>query len=234
MHVIFDHIKPETDTIDTFFFKPEQPVDYTAGQFIELHVPHAHSDDRGDKRWFTLSSSPTDDLISITTRIATKNGSSFKKALKRAKPGSEFHISDPMGDFVLPKLLQTPLVFVAGGIGVTPFHSILSWLAATKEQRPIKFIYAVQSEDEIIFQDVFDNAKQHVTVVVNEPSDAWGGEHGMITANLILGLEKPADDTLIYLAGPEPMVEKLSHELHKAGVEKRQLVTDFFPGYTAI
>jgi ferredoxin-NADP reductase len=134
----------------------------------------------------------------------------------------------------LPKLIQTPLIFVAGGIGITPFHSILKWLTATHEQRPIKFIYAVRVEDEIIFQETFDDAKQHVTVLVGEPSDTWGGEHGQLSAELILGLEKPSDDTLIYLSGPEPMVEKLSKSLHHTGIAQRQIVGDFFPGYEVV
>jgi ferredoxin-NADP reductase len=139
-----------------------------------------------------------------------------------------------MGDFVLPQLIQTPLIFVAGGIGITPFHSMLTWLAATKEQRQIKFLYGVSTEDEIIFQETFDKVNQHVTVVVSNPTPAWGGEHGHLTAELILGLEKPADDTLIYVSGPEPMIEKLSKEIHAAGIPKNQIVSDFFPGYTEL
>ena len=143
-------------------------------------------------------------------------------------------MADPIGDFVLPKLVQTPLIFVAGGIGVTPFHSILSWLAKTMEQRPIKFIYAVRSEDEIIFQPTFDRAGQHVTVVVSEPSPAWGGERGQVTAELVLGLEKPSEDTLVYVSGPEQMVEALHKQLYNAGLSKKQLVGDFFPGYNEV
>jgi ferredoxin-NADP reductase len=234
MQVTFDHSELEAENIVSFYFKPEHRLDYTAGQFIELTLPHHTPDDRGDKRWFTLSSSPTDDLLSITTKLAAKHGSTFKKALSKLVPGSEVHMSDAMGDFVLPKLIQTPLVFVAGGIGITPFHSMLRWLAATDERRPIRLLYAVQSEDEIIFQETFDKAKQHATIVVSNPSDAWGGEHGTLSAELILGLEEPAEDTLVYLSGPEPMVEALSNQLHRKGLPKSQLVTDFFPGYTDI
>ena len=94
--------------------------------------------------------------MTITTKFNNES-SSFKKALKQLQPGDEILMSDPMGDFVLPMLIQTPLIFVAGGIGITPFHSILSWLTATKENRPIKLLYAVNTEDEIIFQETFDN-----------------------------------------------------------------------------
>jgi ferredoxin-NADP reductase len=234
MQVQFDHATTEADDIMTFYFKPERKLDYTAGQFIELTLPHHKPDNRGEKRWFTLSSAPSEPLLSITTKFAPHHGSSFKKALHHLKPGSVVHMSDAMGDFVLPKLLQTPLIFVAGGIGITPFHSILTWVASSKEQRQITLLYGVNQEDEIIFTETFDKANQHATIVVKDPSEAWGGEHGELSAELILGLEKPTDNTLIYLSGPEPMIEALTHSLHKAGVATSQLVTDFFPGYETI
>lgn len=234
MQVIFDHAKAEADNIKTFYFKPNQPVHYTAGQFIELVIPHKHPDDRGIKRWFTLSSAPTDELLSITTKFAGAKSSSFKKALFKLKGGTELYMAEPMGDFVLPKLIQTPLIFVAGGIGITPFHSMLAWLASTRETRPIKLLYAVRSEDEIVFQDTFDKAGQHATIIVNQPSAAWGGERGQLSAELILGLEKPSEDTLVYVSGPEPMVEGLEKDLKKAGIKSRQLVLDFFPNYSGV
>jgi len=235
MHVIFDHSQPEADNIRTFYFKPERVVQYTAGQFTELTLAHENPDDRGIRRWFTLSSAPASEFLTITTKYAGDDkSSSFKKALFNLKPGIELRLDEPMGDFVLPKLVQTPLIFVAGGIGVTPFHSIFSWLAETNETRPIKFLYGVRGEDEIIFQPTFEQAGIHATIVVSEPSDAWGGERGRLNAELILGLEKPSDDTLIYVSGPEPMVEGLVKELCAAGVDKRQLVTDDFPNYTSI
>lgn len=210
-------------------------MQYTAGQYTELHIPHNQADSRGTKRWFTLSSSPEDDSLSITTKYAGDDkSSSFKKALFTMDPGTELHMADPMGDFVLPKLIQTPLVFVAGGIGITPFHSMLTWLYQTMEERPIKLLYAVKNEDEIIFQDTFRNASVEPSIVVSEPSDAWGGERGRVTAELVLGLERPSENTLIYVSGPEPMVQSLAKDLHRAGVDKRQIVTDEFPNYDAI
>jgi ferredoxin-NADP reductase len=221
----------EAANIVTFFFKPEKPLHYTAGQFIELTVPHDSPDDRGIKRWFTLSSSPTDEYLTITTKFVPEGGSTFKQALRFLDPGDTLTMSDPMGDFVLPKLIQTPLVFVAGGIGITPFHSMLSWLGSTKETRPIKLIYGVRNEEEIIFQDTFEKAGQHATIVVSDPSSAWGGERGRINAEMVLGLTDLTDDTLIYVSGPEPLVESLGRDLKKAGVQSRQLVLDEFPNY---
>jgi ferredoxin-NADP reductase len=235
MHVVLDHTDQEAANIKTFWFKPESSLDYMAGQYIELMLKHNNTDARGEKRWFTLSSAPGRDLVSITTKYAGDDkSSSFKKALFHLQPGAELTMSQPMGDFVLPKDPKIPLVFVAGGIGLTPFHSIFEWMADHGEHRAIRFIYSVRSEDEIIFQDTFTRAGIHATIVVNEPSDAWGGERGRLSPELIRGLAEPSDTTFIYLSGPEPMIEALETGLQASGIPKRRLITDFFPGYTAI
>lgn len=231
MQIIFDHVEDNTPSVKTFFFTSERPVAYTAGQFVELTIPHDTPDSRGTKRWFTLSSSPTQPKLSITTKFAANNGSSYKRAMLALKSGTKVTVSDPMGDFVLPKLVQTPLVFVAGGIGVTPFLSIFKWLKDSGEQRPIKFLQAVSNEDEIGFQDIFDDIKQHATIIVSQPTAAWGGERGHLGAQLILGLEEPAADTIVYISGPESLVEKLTKDLLATGLNKHQIVGDYFPGY---
>jgi len=234
MKATLHHSDDITGHIKRFWFETEQPLQWTPGQFTELTLKHAKPDDRGTKHWFTISSSPTDKMVAITTRFAGEGNSTFKQDLRLLEPGHEVELAEPMGDFVLPKLIQTPLIFVAGGIGITPFDSMFRWLAATGEQRDIKLIHAVRTEDDIIFQDDIEAAGVHATIIVSDPSPAWGGERGHITAETILGLEKPSDDTLIYLSGPEPMLEALQKDLIKHGVDKRQLVTDFFPGYSSL
>jgi ferredoxin-NADP reductase len=233
MKVTFVKSQPEAPNIETFWFQPEKPIDFVAGQFIELTLPHKQVDDRGQKRWFTVSSSPTDDNLSITTRFSD-SGSSFKQALRALQPGTVVDMDPPMGDFVLPQDPSVPLVFVAGGMGVTPYHSILKWLADTGEQRPIRFIYAVRIEDDIIFQNTFNAAHVHATIVVSEPSDAWGGERGHLSGEQIIKLTEPAENALVYISGPEPMIENLEKQLLELKIPKNQLVTDFFPGYDPV
>jgi ferredoxin-NADP reductase len=233
MKLVFDHMQEEAADIRSFFFICDKPLNYTAGQYIELTLEHHNPDNRGVKRWFTVSSSPNEEYLSITTKFDHKKSSSFKKALLKLQKGAAVSFNGPMGDFVLPKLIQTPLIFVAGGIGITPYNSILNWSAETKEVRPIELIYGVKNEDEIIFQDTFAKAKQHATIIVQNPSSSWGGERGNLNAELILGLNKVTEDTLIYVSGPEPMVENMEKELWRAGIKKHQLVLDFFPNYLA-
>jgi ferredoxin-NADP reductase len=230
MRAIFDHAEQETEHIWTFWFRPEKPLEYSAGQYTELYLPHENADDRREKRWFTLSSAPGGELVSITTKHSEPS-STFKDALFGLQPGAPVDLAEAMGDFVLPKDAARPLVFVAGGIGLTPFHSIVSWLNDHGEKRDIKFLYSVRNESEIIFQDTFDAGEIVPTIVIAEPSSTWTGKTGRLSAEMILGLEKPADNALIYVSGPEPMTEALETQLKTAGLHEDQLVLDFFPNY---
>lgn len=108
---------------------------------------------------------------------------------------------------------------------------MLSWLANEKQHWPIQLLYSVRGEDEIIFQDTFERAGMHTTIIVERPTNAWGGERGRIIPEQIISLTNPTDKHRIYLSEPEPMVETLSKGLHAASIPKRQFVTDFFPGY---
>ena len=235
MRATFIRHEQLTDTITSFSFKPEQHFSYTAGQFIELTLLGHEEHGQPAKRWFTLSSSPHEELLTITTRVGAHTAhTAFKRALENLESGAEVDFSEPMGDFVLPKIIQTPLVFIAGGIGITPFHSILEWLVSTDEQRNIRLLYGVRTEDDIIFQDTFAAAKQHATIVVEEPSAAWGGERGRLNAEMILGLEQPNSGTLYYISGPEPFVQVLQQDLKEQGVSGQNIVVDEFQGYTGV
>lgn len=230
MRAVFREKKQEADDIYTFYFEPASPIDFVAGQFIELTIEHEGVDNRGANRWFTISNAPFEKYIAITTR-RNNPSSTFKQTLFQMQPGTEVTISEPMGDFVLPKDNAIPLIFVGVGIGITPFHSIFAWAADSHEYRDIKFIYAVDNEDEIIFQDTFDRAKTHTTIVVKNPSDEWGGERGRITADHVLKITEPEKGAYIYVSGPEPFVEAIQKDLEKLGVPKYQIITDFFHNY---
>ncbi|HSX27673.1 MAG TPA: FAD-dependent oxidoreductase [Patescibacteria group bacterium] len=223
MKATFDHRQHETDNIYTFWFKPKEPIKYIAGQFTEIKLPHPKTDDRGDKRWFTLSSSPTDKLLSITTKFAEEKSSSFKKTLFALKPGTELNLADPMGDFVLPKDKSRPLLFVAGGMGITPYHSIIKWLKDNNEKRHIQLIYAVSKPEYRVFDSLFEDYSLKYTPIL-----------GSLDLEMILKIAKEDAEKLVYISGPEPLIEDLVKGIEKAGVPKHQLVTDYFPGYKTV
>ena len=235
MHVTLDHVEDIASNIKTFWFKPEQPVHHIAGQFTELVLPHDSPDNRGQKRFFTLSSSPSEPLVSITTKFATENGSSFKQALRTLKTGAELFMAEPMGDFVLPKDTTIPLVFVAGGVGITPMRSMTQWMLDTEEERTVHLLYAANAAEDIAFSDLFKRQYgDNFIPVVKEAGTSWKGEVGSLTPEKVNALVGDHPETLIYLSGPEPMIEAFVRELKRSGVSSHRIVTDYFPGYAKI
>jgi glycine betaine catabolism B len=230
MNVAFEHAEPVTDNIKTFWFRPERPVRYIAGQFTELYLPH-EADDRGIRRWFTLSSSPSEDMVSITTKFAAGEGSTFKRQLAALNPGAALKLADPMGDFVLPKDASIPLVFVAGGMGITPVRSMVKWLLDTGEKRNIHLIYAVSEPEELAFEPLFKEYPLVFTPIIKHPYVSYKGETGSISSDRILQLAGKDPQAIIYLSGPEIMVETFFKELPAKGIPAERLVTDYFPGY---
>ncbi|MET0779681.1 MAG: FAD-dependent oxidoreductase [Candidatus Saccharimonadales bacterium] len=231
MNVIFNHSEDVAENIKTFWFRPEKPVRYTAGQFIELYLPHDNADNRGQRRWFTLSSSPTDPMLGITTKFAGDTSSTFKKTLFSLKPDTPLMMAEPMGDFVLPKDSTIPLVFVAGGIGVTPMHSMIKYLHDSKLTRDIHLIYAVTHLMELAFVPLFEEFGLTLTVVVKDPPSSYTGENGSLDASRILKLAPDDGKKMYYLSGPEPMVEAFTKDMKHMDVNKHRIVTDYFPGY---
>lgn len=204
-----------------------KPVGFSfqAGQFLHWSLPHAQPDDRDTERWFTISASPTESELLITTKISEKS-STFKQAFRNLKPGDTLAATGPEGDFVLPTDKSQPLVFLAGGIGITPFRSMIKFLVDTNEPRPITLLYAAKTTDEFVFKDLFSTAEKTIglkTKYITGPLDE------QTIKTFVTDLTKP----LIYLSGPEPMVEALGDTLKEAGVPAQRLKQDFFPGYEA-
>ena len=222
MQVTLHEVVQITPDTYSFWFVPEQPMRYQAGQFIELTLQHEDADTRGIRRWFTLSSSPTEPRLAITTKLPVAGTSSYKNFLYQMRPGSHAAMSSPMGDFVLPRNVQAPIVFIAGGIGITPFRSMVRWLIDNGEQRRVYLLYGAESLEHFAFRDELES--------YNLSSKYQVGLHS-ITSSSVLELIRPLVKPLVYIAGPEPMVEMLVANLQADGVPQRQLVTDYFSGY---
>ncbi len=204
-----------------FYFKPKRPLRYVAGQFVEIVLPLSISDDRGSKRWFTLCSSPTEDFLAVTTRIDPKHPSSFKAHLASLLKGDEILISEAMGDFVLPKDTTIPLVFIATGVGVTPYRSIITSLIDLNESRSIEFLYAAARTEDIIFSKIFKSYDLILVTLINQ----------RVNVRLLQHYIKNLDKKLVYVSGPEPVVEVFVNEIKRTKLQLVGLVTDYFHNY---
>ena len=213
------------DDVESFYFKPEQPVEWQPGQYMHYFFEHENADSRGTERWFTISAPPYEQHISITTRFTPDKGSSFKHALRDMKIGDTINAEGPGGKFVISDMSKRSIL-VAGGIGVTPYHSMLLQMDHDGQDIDLDLLYANRDENFVFGDEFAALQKKHPKFKIIK----FVGDHHIEEADL-----KPyADDSgnIIYLSGPEPMIEAFEETLkEKLKVPEDRVKTDFFPGY---
>ncbi|HEX8931698.1 MAG TPA: RnfABCDGE type electron transport complex subunit D [Patescibacteria group bacterium] len=219
-----------------FIFLPEKKIKFLPGQYMEWTLPHKNTDERGNRRYFTIASSPTEDTLRLGVKFYP-NSSSFKKSLLTMGKNDLIVGGQISGDFVLPKDETKRLVFIAGGIGITPFRSIVKYLLDTKQKRPITLFYVNKTEDEIIYKDIFDEATKELGIKVvytltdkDKAPANWKGTVGRIDANMIASQVPDYQDCIFYLSGPHAMVVAYEDTLKIMGVSGSHIKKDFFPG----
>lgn len=217
---------------EVFWFKTANQLDYQAGQFVEVQIPHQPADDRGEKRWFTLSSAPSEQYIGFTTKLSHPS-STFKKTLDSLRVGATVQLGQAMGDFVLPRNSKTSLVFIAAGIGIAPVRSILTYIKDTNQHRDITIHYGETSEADLCYQDMLQSISGEVNTWLTQPSPTWQGLHGRISTQKILNTLGPQkrEKTHFYISGPEKFSESIYTGLSKAGVANSRIRADYFHGY---
>ena len=219
-----------------FVFTPDRKIKYRPGQYMEWTLPHAKTDIRGNRRYFTLASSPTEPELRIGVKFY-EHGSSFKQALLDIDQATPIVAGQLGGDFVLPKDKTQKLVFMAGGIGITPFRSMVKYLIDTNEARSITVLYSAKSEADIAYRPVFEAAralgiKTIYTLTDNKaPVTTANSYSGPITADLIKKEIADYGDRTYYISGTPGMVAAMQTILAELGVHHRQIKVDFFPGY---
>ena len=163
----------------------------------------------------------------LTSKFYEKS-STYKQALQKMEINSEMVISHLQGEFTLPDDQSKKLVFIAGGIGVTPFRSMIKYLVDKNEKRNIVLLFSNKTAADIFFKELFDEGRNIGlrTVYVNTERD------GFIDEKLIQKEVPDYKDRLFYVSGPEPMVEAFCKMLRSMGIDKVNLKRDFFPGYT--
>ncbi len=217
--------------------KTDRKIGFMAGQYMEWTLAHKHPDIRGNRRFFTLASSPTEENLHLGIKFY-KDSSSFKKALNSMALGSKIVASQIAGSFTLPKDSSKKMVFIAGGIGITPFRSIIKYLLDKKEDREAVLFFSNKTTEDIVYKDIFDEAENKLGIkTIYVINDMQGGvetskiKAGIVTKEMIVAEATDYKDRIFYISGSHAMVESFKNVLHKMGVKRSQIKTDFFPGF---
>ncbi|MFL5802911.1 MAG: RnfABCDGE type electron transport complex subunit D [Roseiflexaceae bacterium] len=219
-----------------FIFVPQRKLAFAPGQYMEWTLGHQDTDNRGNRRYFTLASSPTENQIRLGVKFYDAS-SSFKHAMLAMDQNTDIVAGQLAGDFVLPSDPRQKCVFIAGGIGITPFRSMIKYLLDTGQRRPIVLFYAGRTANEFVYQDIFDQAQRELGIKtiysVTEPRGlppGWKGNIGRITPQLIRSQVPDYLDCVYYISGPQTMVDSFKSVLSEMGIKSSHIKTDLFPG----
>ncbi len=234
---LFRKYKIAGDTAE-FSFVTNQKFDYKPGQYMEFTLPHEKPDSRGVRRYFTMSSSPTEDHLKLGVKFY-EPGSSYKAALLDIDQNSTFVGAQLAGDFVLPESdPNQKLLFIAGGIGITPFRSMIKYLIDKHERRDIILLYSVRSSDDLAYKELLDQAVKEIGLkvayfITSRQAKAVGVNvfRQQINRRVLTKQISDLDERLIYISGTHPMVESMQELLHEIGIAHDRIKIDFFPGY---
>ena len=216
----------ETKNVTSFIFEPEEKLIWRAGQYLHYVLHHEPTDDRGSDRWFTVSSAPFEKHIQITTRFDSKRSSTFKTELHKLEIGkSQIEVSFLEGDFVVvdPNL---EYMFIAGGIGITPFRSIIKQLE--HEQKPINahLLYANHDENVVFKTEIEEIAAKNPNFKIHY---IFSPDH--IDESKIKSFVPDIKTPIFYVSGPEVMVESIIKMLKDMKIPENRIKGDWFPNY---
>jgi ferredoxin-NADP reductase len=221
-----------------FAFRPNRKINFQPGQYLEWTLGHSKSDLRGNRRYFTIASSPTEENIKLGVKFYPEP-SSFKKALLDLPTDTKLVAGQLAGDFTLPKDVNQKLVFIAGGIGITPYRSMFKYMIDRDEKRPITLFFSNRTQDEIVYQDILDEAETKLRIktvytLTGNGSNGWkggNGEMGRVDEKMIAKYVPDYKNAIFYISGNHAMVSSMQELLNSMGIPRRQIKIDFFPGF---
>jgi ferredoxin-NADP reductase len=212
-----------------------EDVAFKPGQYFFVTLPDVgHQDERGLRRHITVVTSPNEKgVLGFATRM---RDSAFKRSLREVPPGTEVEVEPPKGDFVLPEETSRPLVFVAGGIGITVFRSMLRYIREEGLPHRVTLIYSNRDQESTAFLDELRELEQEnpnfrlVLTMTQDPS--WDGESRKIDTQFFRDyLEDDLNEYTFLVAGPPGMVEAMQEALAETGVKEENVVAQRYSGY---
>jgi ferredoxin-NADP reductase len=224
---------------DTLAFHFEKPsgFNFRAGQSADVTLTDPlETDVEGNTRTFSIASPPFADELVFTTRM---RNTAFKRSLKRLSLAAKVKIGPAAGTFILHKSLAKPAIFLAGGIGITPFLSILQQADRDRLSQELYLFYSNRRPEDAAFLDTLraletTNPDFRLICTMTEMSKSkkeWTGETALIDKEMLCRHLAILQGPIYYIAGPPTMVAAMRETLVSAGVEVNDIRTDEFVGY---
>jgi ferredoxin-NADP reductase/Na+-translocating ferredoxin:NAD+ oxidoreductase RnfD subunit len=233
---LHEKVELTRDTIQ-FIFRPLEPLVFKPGQYMEWTLPHPKMDSRGNRRHFSLLSAPKAEELAIAVKFYDKP-SSYKQSLKALEVGQEIIAANLGGDFTLPRGFEKKkLAFIAGGIGITPFISMIEHIIAEQKQCDITMLYSLKTMQDAAFVSIIEKAREFGVSTVYTISDTssvpkdWEWGVGVIDDVMIQKEVPDYAERMWFISGPQLMVQAFEKKLGDMAIPKRNIMTDYFPGF---
>lgn len=232
--------KREVVAKDTLAFTLDKPPGFTfkAGQAIDVAlVDPAEMDAKGPRRAFSIVSAPHEDHILLATRT---RDSAFKRILLDMPIGGRVQLEGPFGSLTLQSNRSRPAIFVAGGIGITPFMSILRDATHKRLPQVITLLYSNRRPEDAAFLPELQQLERDyrgsfkLLATMTDPPGAeqeWRGHSGMIDAELIRSVIVKPSRPIFYVVGPPAMVAGIRQVLNGMGFDDDDIRSEDFSGY---
>jgi ferredoxin-NADP reductase len=219
-----------------FEVEPAEPLTFKAGQTCDVNIPHpAHTDHLGNTRTFSIASPPGTTPLLFATRLT---GSAFKRTMAEAPLGSTLDLDGPYGSFTLHHNAARPAVFLAGGIGITPFRSLIADATLRKLPHHMTLLYSNTSASAAPFLDDLQawarenpNFTLVPTITEGVPGEPWPFNTGRIDAAFVKAHVRDPAAAAFYIAGPAGFVAGMAAVVTETGADPDSVKSEEFPGY---
>lgn len=228
------HLTVAEGTMEFRFSRPDGFA-FEAGQAVSLELIDPAAEDGQRSRAFSIVSAPFEPELAVATRM---RDSAFKRALKALPEGASIRIDGPFGDLTLGET-QRPAAFIAGGIGITPFMSMLRQAAEDRSPRQLFLAYSNRRPEDAAYLDELQklarrNPRFRLMATMTDMSKSareWSGETGLVDAAMLKRLVGDLAAPIYYVVGPPAMVGAMQQTLGGAGIAKDSIRTEEFYGY---
>jgi propane monooxygenase reductase component len=214
-------VEPLTSDIRRLVLRPDEPLEFKPGQYVDIHIPGAD----GEHRSFSMANTEPDVLEFM---IKLYPGGRFSGLLDgEIKPGDELTVTGPYGVFTLRSSSPRRLLFIGGGAGMAPILSLLRSLSDNGAERQATYYYGARTEADLFHLQELDGLPCAFVPACSEDSNGWAGEAGLIT-DVVDRLEGEIAEVDAYVCGPPPMVEAAIALLEARGVPEAHIYFDKF------